>query len=87
MIEWQPIETAPKDGSAVLLSWAIDADGNVIRWDEDLTTASIFVAVAWWCCHRCWWRVAAETPYDDSSGLGFAPTHWMPLPLPPEVPS
>jgi hypothetical protein len=36
--EWQPIATAPKDGTRVLLWWAKDARSRIriLRWDSDL---------------------------------------------------
>ena len=80
MNEWQPIETAPKDGSAVLLCWATDADGKAVNWFEDLSTADVFVQVA------SWWGDEGWVVYCDmvqEPRLHFVPTHWMPLPLPP----
>lgn len=76
---WQPIETAPKDGTSVLLCKEIDADGNPIDWSEDLKTAQVFVQVAaWW--EDCW--VVYCSLIEDPL-LHFEPTHWMPLPDPP----
>ena len=58
--EWRPIETAPKDGSEVL----VNATG-------------IGLVVVYWSDDESQW----------GTGLGYlngeAPTHWMPLPLPP----
>lgn len=77
-MDWQPIETAPRDGTEILLCQATDADGEAIgekAW-------GIFVQVA------AWWSAD-----DDDGGewivycsrvqeprLHFQPTHWMPLP-------
>lgn len=77
---WQPIETAPQDGSAVILCWAIDAAGDLIDWTESPTTAGVFVQVASWCEDQGW-VVYADMISDPE--LHFDPTHWMPLPLPP----
>ena len=67
-MEWQPIETAPKDGTKIL-AWFADGDYSIIYWGA----------------------------YDDSwvqslpglgSDSGYSPdtfSHWMPLPLPPNV--
>jgi hypothetical protein len=57
-MEWQPIETAPKDGTKVLI---VDDDGVV-----DVAAYLIGKRYGYWdtetfCC----------------------PTHWMPLPPPP----
>lgn len=58
---WQPIETAPKDGRAVLIA-AVDGTDDIIRianWNQQ---------------HNAW-----------ITDAGFpSPTHWMPLPAPPE---
>lgn len=78
---WQPIETVPKDGRAVILCWAIDADGNAIDWTESINTAGVFVQVASWREEIGEWAIYADTISDPA--LHFRPTHWMPLPLPP----
>jgi hypothetical protein len=68
MKEWHPIETAPKDGTLVLLHpsghWTADvnSDCEVGYWDVD-----------------CEEWIAAGSRADDYTG----PTHWMPLPEPP----
>lgn len=59
---WQPIETAPKDGTRVLMHKA-----GVGKY-------STFVG--WWNCRDESWR--------DISHLFRDPSHWMPLPEPPE---
>lgn len=81
MSEWLPIDTAPKDGAAIILAWAIDADGNKIMWNESPETAGVFVQVASWSEKEGWWWVYTSTIADAS--LHFNPTHWMPLPKPP----
>src|SRR6266550_5689571 len=59
--DWQPIETAPRDGTMILIG----------RWDRGLAT---IYSDHWAEDPGCW---------CDSSG-SFLPTHWMPLPHPPE---
>jgi hypothetical protein len=63
---WRAIETAPKDGTAVLVS-----EGRFcysVEWNEEFD----------------WWAVD-----DNKLGpfrlRGQAPTHWMPLPPPPDA--
>jgi hypothetical protein len=82
---WQPIETAPKDGAAILVMrdiWPGTSTGRATECNGHNT----YVA-AWW---------------EDEGGVGGAwmcyfdricdprcpvvPTHWMPLPKPPEPP-
>lgn len=68
--EWQPIETAPRDGTAILTfphyrvsHWAeadetMSEDGCFVgRWDDGFE--------AYWCLAKV--------------------THWMPLPSPPKT--
>lgn len=65
---WQPIETAPRDGTEVLLFANKEhTDGGhigIYTWIEELGQ---------WLDH------AVEYPIDSYG----EPTHWMPLPLPP----
>jgi hypothetical protein len=67
MTEWQPIETAPKDGTRLLV-WA----NNL--WREP--------AIAYWSRSGplnppCWVGGHCHVGHIDQ------PTHWMPLPTPP----
>lgn len=70
MSEWQPIETAPKDGSSVLLwSEAWDMSWGVVIGSYDA---------------GAWVTSEGQTADDDEDEFGsIAPTHWMPLPPPP----
>lgn len=73
MSEWQPIATAPKDGTWLLLfeqhsfigarigHWANEIPGD--EYDPKPIPAH--------------WE-------DDGEGFTIQPTHWMPLPSPPE---
>ena len=78
MGEWQPIETAPKDGTSVLLCQAFDADGKPIR---DKAWGLFVQVAAWWDEQE--WIVYCSTPSEPS--LHFDPTHWQPLPAPPQT--
>lgn len=69
MSEWQPIETAPLNGTSVLLwqngrwitgRWRGEHYGEVLRWDMGNWQSS-----------------------DGIDLLYQPPTHWMPLPPPP----
>jgi len=81
-MDWQPIETAPRDGRELLCT-----DGMVVRvcspkrfprpvtLDDDMTTSK---AGDWWEYFR-----------DDENAPGHSwsmrPTHWMPLPMLPRL--
>ena len=65
--EWQPIETAPKDG-AVLIHWSEQAGFN-----GNTEVAEQYDPGEWASCESCGMTWQEE------------PTHWMPLPEPPEV--
>lgn len=69
-MEWQPIETAPKDGSRIL--------GYTPSWEPHIV-----------CLY--WKDFQQDDPefehggfVDDFINETFYPTHWMPLPEPPE---
>ncbi len=77
-MEWQPIETAPKDGTHIL------AHGTY-QWEDYVhNQKSGSVVVAWYDAEgwgvSCWVLVNSN-PYQDRC----QPTHWMPLPPPPEA--
>lgn len=79
---WQPIETAPKDGTRVMLWRGFISHGS---WSE--------MIIAEWHDGEWLWPDPRENPsthgewtdYDLIDGYGDAsgPTHWMPLPTPP----
>jgi len=66
--QWQPIETAPRDGTYILLGWFLEGGGGghpeVAFWHS---TKQL------WCSSRL---LNAEGYYS--------PTHWQPLPEPPK---
>lgn len=74
---WRPIETAPKDGTQLML-WCPDRAAPMFgsfRVDEGLSGND----------EPLW----LDNSYDDFS-CGYAscplkPTHWMPLPAPPST--
>jgi hypothetical protein len=74
MSEWQPIETAPKDGSTVLL-----AEGNYVDcgfWNDGAECYGHRGGAGWFS-------------EDDRNNLLIAsnihPTHWMKFPDPPKL--
>jgi len=67
-MEWQPIETAPKDGSE-FLAWCCQR--------HPFGPARCFPDIAHWHIGR-----HENTSYFQSRSCAI-PTHWMPLPPPP----
>lgn len=68
-MEWQPIETAPKDGREMFVVRAFDVDPNG-RGIQKYTTDAY-----------CVWREGdkfARWPHN------FPPTHWVALPKKPQ---
>jgi hypothetical protein len=96
MSEWQPIETAPKDGSPMLLwlprplaAWG-DAEGGVGPLERSN------VVIGWYDVgsapsERSFEVGVVEPGWPDTEGhyscfpIRVAPTHWMPLPDAPVV--
>lgn len=86
MSDWQPIETAPKDGTEVLLfvpgyiGGRRVMEGNIVvgAWIDDHA----------WGREGVWWSDISD-PYEGHSGatadsVDLTPTHWMPLPEAPK---
>lgn len=74
MGNWQPIDTAPKDGTEILVfvppaKWS----GGYVRsvmWVEDSD-------------HSCW--CVEDNKLGPFALRGGSPTHWMQLPEPPAI--
>ena len=97
MTNWQPIATAPKDDTPVLLwlpkplaAWG-DPEGGVGKLERS------HVVIGWydpsdfhWEKGRSWEVGVVEAGAADTEGgyscfpIRVAPTHWMPLPEPPQ---
>lgn len=77
MSNWRPIETAPKDGTLILGAW----------FERFHTTQAGDLAPKWFmvCCRFVEWIPGSWLWEEDfSDGLSVAPTHWQPLPNPPQ---
>lgn len=62
-MNWQPIETAPRDGTRVL--------GYELNDPTDTCPYAVM-------------RFRGEYGWVNAGWTGLEPTHWMPLPPPPE---
>ncbi len=69
MSEWQPIETAPKDGQQLMLHLQ---NGDIIIASSDIANAAVVQRKEMYIQFRVW------------PDAGYLPTHWMPLPPPPQ---
>ena len=80
---WKPIDTAPRDGTNVILGWDF-AGVWLVRngwWDDGCSA-----------CGDCpcdeddigWWSYRHSVTQELLNGYD-EPTHWLPLPKPPTV--
>jgi len=67
--EWQPIETAPRDGTIISLT------SSSPLWKYPFP--------AKWCEKQGFW-IFADHWLNDVCGVSDLVDHWMPLPAPPE---
>ena len=79
VLSWQPIETAPKDGTKILVYKKYSRFGSIVYDDIDLGTNvdAHYIEIAYWTYYG--WRIDAFSPPSNKD-----PTHWIPLPLPPK---
>ena len=68
MDNWQPIETAPKDGTLILAVDARNQDSHAVVYYEELYSKSNYV----WC------MIGTDDTFHRDRF-----THWMPLPAQP----
>lgn len=71
MNDWQPIETAPRDGTLIELTYMKDGkaqDKVVMKWDNECPSKS-FPDLP-----PCWVSASDVFIWIDESGCG--PTHW-----------
>lgn len=69
MSEWQDISTAPKDGTPVIL------------FARCRTATAATVVIGWHLPDMGW----IEECFAPNHPVGIVPTHWQPLPTPPET--
>lgn len=84
MMEWQPIESAPRDGTIILVAdslrvyaagWAPAIHGEKHPWVL-LENLNLHQPVG--CCDR-----EDDARVEVNAWAESAPTHWMPLPAAP----
>ncbi len=88
MMEWQPISTAPMDGTNVLLfttcHGACEAWFAKGEWSDDTPISPAeYSGSAWVCCDDAFQIEVEECGPEDGDFHHGTATHWMPLPKPP----
>lgn len=80
---WQPIETAPKDGTHILIAKADDPNG--VGMDQiEITEWCVLENFHWEHVEGDLYRKVPDEPNEFWNGNGHRATHWMPLPEPPK---
>lgn len=69
-MDWQPIETAPKDGTPIL------------AYSAQYPSKNRKISVTWW---RGPWDNKGYVGWGEFNDQHFPATHWMPLPAAPEA--
>lgn len=86
MTIWQPILTAPMNGTPILVYLPIPIDTNFVCGYASVEKISI--VVAWWDGSG-WHSGFCDEGSADTEGfsspvmIALQPSHWMPLPEPP----
>lgn len=76
MSDWQPMATAPKDGTRILV-WDGHYRMEVADWGERSVWSDRQIGKGMqWCVGEC------DGEYNSRNEI--EPTHWMPLPEPPK---
>ena len=78
MSEWQPISTAPKDGTPILVFPGLLGHPIVAAWERPAKHPPRG-RVGNWSDNFGFWRVVLT-----NKATPYIPTHWMPLPPPPK---
>lgn len=81
---WQPIETAPKDGTPILIFDPTQGGPGDAAWMVDGRSAPLLFddrrfAIGYWRV----WKNGGEWMWGNRNSSRVSPTHWMPLPSPP----
>jgi len=79
--EWRTIESAPKDGTRILIA----RRGDKVGMDEiEITEWFVIEQSHFEHIEGNLYRKVQDDPYMAWNDNGHRATHWMPLPKPPE---
>lgn len=73
MADWQPIETAPKDNTDILL------------WNGRFVSVGRWNICEFYTRAQPYWATERGYMFGVQYDRACQPTHWMPLPEPPKV--
>lgn len=79
-MDWQPIETAPKDGTRIFLffpEWRHSVQPGHWLDSKEIRYGKIYRESAQW--------IVEGSAFFSIHERKLEPTHWMPLPDPPKV--
>jgi len=76
--EWQTIDTAPKDGTKVILFGSCNWDADTPGRNDPVVIVGFWEDYGGFECGGGWTTLTFN-PYSDDCKA----THWMPLPEPP----
>ena len=88
---WQPIETAPKDGREILCTWVYVMRDGSWHWSNVMHVLSWFPdwhgkGIGSWVLDGDFGiRFEPDGVHETPPVGNWEPTHWMPLPEPPQV--
>ena len=88
-MDWQPIETAPRDGTAFQARIPGHGEDNLIAWTNGLLDDEGEDCGGWYFADYqeppdCWTDGVCWTSNADGVA-SVEPTHWKPIPTPTDV--
>lgn len=89
-MSWQPIETAPTDGSAVLIYSPAGVDKSYLSYEEGFPSHIVVgrYRSGQWITPFVTVETYGGSEYTgtwtETENITAEPTHWQPLPEPPE---
>jgi Protein of unknown function (DUF551) len=81
---WQPIRTAPRDGTYILAGYWFDYNSFGRRADWGWCSDVVFLMKTDGLVDGYYDYRVHNAQDAELSGMGYAYSHWMPLPEPPK---